>query len=66
MKKISKKLGLASATVRVLSGDEIDNVGGARAIATTTVHRSYDPAAVACRRHSGLSRETVMCVRPPV
>ena len=64
MKKISKKLSLASQTVRVLSGNELEGVAGGGAQPTTTVQRHSINAAAAIRcRFTGF--ETALCIRPP-
>jgi len=69
MKKISKKLVLSRQTVRVLSGAELDGVGGGGdgAVPTTTIfrHSANAAAAFGCRHHD-TTVKTAMCVRPPV
>ncbi len=69
MKKISnKKLLLASTTVRVLDGDQLDGVGGAGgAVPTTTIYRrtAISNETIACRRGTVRANATARCILPP-
>ena len=67
MKKISKKLSLVSHTVRVLSSDQLSDVGGGhQAVPTTTIMRVSltrpDAATIACRATGGV--HTAPCRYP--
>ena len=73
MKKISKKLSLASQTVRVLSGNELEGIAGGGYHNTIAVRPSFAANGAVCRhsvnaagavcRVSGYL--TAMCVKPP-